>query len=93
MKHVLKKLATGLLALGLGFSAHAKIKPYQGGKTHENADYKEMYVSSGGNRIADDKAFTAAIKGEEVYHCVIQEASMNKTGKGAALRNVKKKIQ
>lgn len=71
--------------------SEARIKPYTGSKTSDNPEYSDMYLANG-SQATPESAFMSAIKGEKVYHCVLQEASMGKTGKSASLKNVKKKM-
>lgn len=82
-------MKTMLLILVTASMAHAGIKPYTGSRTAPNPDYKEIYMVEG-HSIPPNEAFTAAIRGSEVYRCVNQEISMGKTGKSAGLKNVKK---
>lgn len=69
--------------------ANAQIKPYVGTAKNANPDYKEHYTVNGA-QTSEAEAFMGAIQGKSVYRCVLQEASMGKSGKSAALRNVKK---
>lgn len=69
--------------------ASAQIKPYTGSTKSPNAAYKEHYTVNG-SVTSEPEAFMGAIQGKEVYRCVLQEASMGKSGKSASLRNVKK---
>ncbi len=80
-----------IIALALiGSIAQAQIKEYTGpaAKT-ANPDYSEVYMSNG-VVLAENKAFAAAIQGSDVYRCIKQEVAMNKSGKGATLKNIKK---
>lgn len=79
-----------MLVILVALNANAEIKPYHGPNTHDNPDYHEIYLVNG-SRASDSEAFQGMIAGKEVYRCVNQEISMSKSGRGAAMRNVKKK--
>lgn len=83
----MKKMLT--IAFLIGSSAMAQVKPYVGATKAVNPDYSEMYLADG-KQVAEPEAFMSAIKGAKVYRCVIQEASMGKSGKSMSLKNVKK---
>lgn len=70
-------------------TADAQIKPYAGSKKAPNPAYSEHYTADG-SQVTESEAFMAAIKGSKVYRCVLQEASMGKSGKSASLKNVPK---
>ena len=79
-----------IIIMLLALSAEARIKPYTGPSKTDNPEYDEMYVSQG-KTVSDGDAFMAAIRGDKVYKCVLQEAAMGKTGRSASLKNVPKK--
>lgn len=79
--------------LAIGFTclqSVAQIKPYAGKQTVPNPEYREFYITEAGQQVTPNEAFSRAAAGEPVYSCKRQEVSMNKTGKGASLKNVKK---
>lgn len=85
----MKTLAV-LAILTAAILADAGIKPYSAAKKAVNPDYSEYYASNG-SKIAENDAFMELVKGSQVYKCVLQEASMNVSGRGAGMKNVPSK--